>query len=96
MLRLFLPPAQEIFRNSHLEGQIAHALGEVLGSTPKLEFTAAGNGASAETLHDRNTRERDERQVSAEAAFGNDPTVQRLVEQGGRIVPDSVRPLDER
>ncbi|MBB5207035.1 DNA polymerase III subunit gamma/tau [Chiayiivirga flava] len=97
-LRLHLPPAQDIFRNPALDAQIAAALGDVLGTPPRLEFTTAAprGAAGAETLHHRTARERDQRQVEAEAAFANDPTVQRLMQNGARIVPDSVRPLDER
>ena len=52
--------------------------------------------AAAETLHQRSARERDARQVAAEAAFMADPGVQRLMQQhGATLVPDSIRPFDE-
>ena len=55
-----------------------------------------GEAVQAETLNARRDRERDSRQSAAEAAFLNDPAVKRLVEQhGARVVPDSIRPVDE-
>ena len=97
VLRLHLPPEKDIFRSDNLVAQVAKALGDVLGSAPRLEFVAAGGTATSETLHARNQRDRDQRQVAAEAAFAGDPTVQGLIQQhGARIVPDSIRPLDER
>lgn len=100
VLRLHLPQAQEIFRSPVLEAQIASALGEVLGTAPRIEFTSAAparsGGREAETLHGRTARERDERQVAAEQSFADDPSVRSLLQQGGRIVSDTVRPLDGR
>ena len=56
-----------------------------------------GSGAVAsDTLHARNERVRDERQGRAETAFHDDPHVRRLMEQGARVVPDSIRPIQEQ
>ena len=97
VLRLHLPPEKDIFRSDNLVAQVARALGDVLGRPPRLEFVAAAGAAARETLHERNQRDRDQRQVAAEAAFASDPTVQSLVQKhGARIVPESIRPLDER
>ena len=97
VLRLHLPAEKDIFRSDNLVAQVARALGDVLGAAPRLEFVAAGGAAAKETLHERNQRDRDQRQIAAEAAFASDPTVQSLIQQhGARVVPDSIRPLDER
>jgi len=91
VLRLALPEAQEPLRM--LLPQLAAALAEPLGAAPRIEFETAV--VAGETLRDRDRRERDERQLAAEAAFQADPNVQRLIQQyGARIVPDSIRPAE--
>ncbi|MBW3550612.1 MAG: hypothetical protein KY442_07245, partial [Proteobacteria bacterium] len=73
---------------------VADALAPVLGEAPQIRFEAAAQ--PVESLSARNERARDERQSAAEAAFMSDPDVQRLISQhGARLVPDSIRPLDE-
>ncbi|HEX5757325.1 MAG TPA: DNA polymerase III subunit gamma/tau, partial [Arenimonas sp.] len=43
----------------------------------------------------RSERQRGERQTEAEAAFLADPVVAQLIQQGARVVPDSIRPIEE-
>ena len=94
VLRLSLPESDDHLRAPFLVQQLADALGAHWGSPPQVRFeTGAGGG---ETLHARNERVRDERQAAAETAFHNDPHVKRLVEQGARVVPDSIRPIQEQ
>ena len=93
-LRLSLPESDDHLRAPFLVQQFASALGARWGTPPQIRFEA---GAPAgDTLHARNERVRDERQSAAEAAFHNDPHVQRLVEQGARLVPESIRPIQEQ
>ncbi len=96
VLKLALPETLEHFRTDSLVRQLAGTLGEALGAVPRIEFVAPVADAGSETLHDRARRERTQRQSEAEAAFMNDPAVQRLVSQyGARVQPDSIRPVDD-
>ena len=72
---------------------LAAALEPQLGVLPKIRFDLSE--PSGETLHARSERERDARQAQAEETFMNDPDVRRMLEQGARVVPDSIRPLDD-
>ena len=94
VLRLSLPESDDHLRAPFLVQQLAAALGTRWGAPPQIRFEAGA--PSGETLHARNERVRDERQGAAEAAFHNDPHVRRLVEQGARLVPDSIRPIQEQ
>jgi DNA polymerase-3 subunit gamma/tau len=93
VLKLSLPATDDHLRSPPLVKQLAEALAPELGGTPQILFEAApGNG---ETLHQRNARERDARQAAAEETFMADPAVQRLLQHGAQVVPDSIRPFDE-
>jgi DNA polymerase-3 subunit gamma/tau len=94
LLRLSLPAADEHLKMPNLVKALAESLASALGSIPQVRFeTAAG---AAETLHQRSARERDARQVAAEASFMADPGVQQLMQRhGATLVPDSIRPFDE-
>ena len=92
------PARRQPFALSVLLGAIllsGQALAGPLGQVPQVRFESARAAAGAETLHARTERQRGERQADAEADFLADPVVARLVQQGARLVPDSVRPLDE-
>jgi DNA polymerase-3 subunit gamma/tau len=95
VLSLSLPPEDDHLRAPGLVKLLGDALAGALGGVPQIRFESnkPGNG---ETLHERSARQRDARQNSAEAAFLADPDVQRLISQhGAKVVPDSIRPLDE-
>lgn len=93
VLKLSLPASDEHLRSPLLVKQLADALAPQLGATPQIRFEAeAGHG---ETLHQRNERQRDARQAAAEETFMADPDVQRLIQKGAQVVPDSIRPFDE-
>lgn len=93
VLRLSLPSSDEHLRAPLLVKQLADALASELGAAPQIRFEAeAGQG---ETLHQRNERQRDARQAAAEETFLADPAVQRLIQKGAQVVPDSIRPFDE-
>jgi DNA polymerase-3 subunit gamma/tau len=92
-LRLSLSPAFEYLRTDRSLGDLVAALTPALGVQPKLVFEAGM--IQAETLTQRTQRERDARQTSAEAGFLQNPDVQRLMQRGARLVPDSIRPFEE-
>src|SRR5690606_18959456 len=93
VLRLALAPADELLQRPALVAQLAEALAPVLGGKPDLRFEVR---AAGETLNGRNARERDARQLAAEESFTSDPQVQQLITRhGARLVPDSIRPLDD-
>jgi len=94
VLRLALSPADEHLQMPGLVKALAESLAPALGGVPQIRFEAAA--AKTETLHQRTSRERDARQIAAEAAFMADAGVQHLIRQhGATLVPDSIRPNDE-
>ena len=94
VLRLSLPASDDHLQTPLLVGQFAQALAPQLGSAPTIRFEVAAGG---DTLHERHARERDARQQAAERAFLDDPDVKRMMSQhGARLVPDSIRPVDDR
>jgi DNA polymerase-3 subunit gamma/tau len=94
VLSLSLAPVDDHLRSNALVELMAEALAPALGAAPQVRFVEA---RSAESLHQRNERSRDERQAAAEATFMGDPDVQRLISQhGAKVVPDSIRPYDEK
>jgi len=93
VLRLGLLPGFEYLQSERALAALAQALSQALGSTPKIVIET-GN-VQAETLHERADRRRGEQQDAAEAAFMADPQVQQLIQQGARVVADSIRPFEE-
>ena len=94
VLRLALPLTDEHLRAPNLVRQLADSLASCLGGAPQIKFEIAQ--VAGDTLHLRSARARDARQASAEDAFMSDPDVQRLItQQGAKVVPDSIRPLDD-
>ena len=96
VLRLALPEADEHLKAPIMVHQLCEALAGPLGGAPQIRFETAAASETV-TLHERNARERDARQSNAETSFMSDPDVQRLMsQQGARLVPDSIRPFEER
>ena len=93
VLKLALPDSQEYLRSDSLIRQLAQQLAVGLGAAPQVRFEKAA--AKGETLHARIERQRSEKQSDAELAFLADPIVNKLIEQGAVLVPDSIRPLKE-
>jgi DNA polymerase-3 subunit gamma/tau len=93
VLKLALPDSQEYLRSDSLTRQLAERLAAGLGKTLQIRFEKAA--AKGETLHARTERQRSEKQSDAELAFLADPVVNKLIEQGAVLVPDSIRPLKE-
>ena len=95
LLRLSLPSGMDYLRTESLVAGLAAALEPALGVRPQIRFETSAP-ASAETLHQRHERQRSQRQLDAETGFMADPAVQHLVNTyGARVLPDSIRPLDE-
>ena len=93
VLKLALLPGFEYLQSERALAALAQALSQALGSTPKIVIET-GN-VQAETLHERADRQRGEQQTAAEAVFMADPQVQQLIQQGARVVADSIRPFKE-
>ena len=94
VLKLSLSQADEHLKAPALVQMLADALAPRLGGAPQVRFELA-QAPAGETLHARTERQRDARQAAAEETFMNDPNVQRLVQAGARVVPDSIRPFDD-
>ncbi len=94
VLRLSLDAGFDYLRSERTLGELGAELAQKLGTAPRLVFET-GHAAS-ETLQQRSQRQRTSRQAAAEEHFMNNPDVQRLIQQhGARVVPDSIRPLEE-
>ncbi len=93
---LGLSPDQDHFNRPQMLNQLAEQLAGKLGYAPRLQIEIVQGSAPADSLHQRNSRERDARQQAAEDAFMGDPDVQKLVARGARVVPDSIRPFDDQ
>ncbi|MBA3485989.1 MAG: DNA polymerase III subunit gamma/tau [Lysobacter sp.] len=94
VLSLSLAEEDALLRNDGAIKMVCQALAPTLGEGLRISFESATR--PAESLRERNERVRDQRQVSAEQAFMTDPDVKRLMQKhGARLVPDSIRPLDE-
>ena len=95
VLRLSLSPDDDHLRLPALEKALADALAAQLGGLVQLRFET-GQPAEAETLHQRDARQRDARQAAAEDTFMAHPDVRRMIDQhGARVVPDSIRPFED-
>ena len=94
VLRLFLPEADTHLRTDNLIRQLSLAVSVALDAAVQIRFENK-QSAPGDTLHLRNERQRSERQLAAEASFLADPVVSHLLGQGGSVVPDSIRPLNE-
>jgi len=94
-LRLALSADDDHLRSPALIKALGDALAAQLGGPVQLKFET-GKAANAETMHERNARQRDERQAAAEETFLGHPEVQRLMQQqGAKLVPDSIRPFED-
>jgi len=94
LLTLAMPDGLDHLRTDTMTGKLADALAPALGRAPRIAFTASA--AAGDSLHERNARQRDERQADAERAFLENPSVQRYMQQyGAKLVPDSIRPAED-
>ncbi|HZF96664.1 MAG TPA: DNA polymerase III subunit gamma/tau C-terminal domain-containing protein, partial [Pseudoxanthomonas sp.] len=94
VLKLSLEAGFDYLRSERTLAELSTALLRHFGAALRLVFDHAPD--AGETLQQRNQRQRSSRQVAAEEDFMNNPDVQRLIQQhGARLVPDSIRPLEE-
>jgi DNA polymerase-3 subunit gamma/tau len=93
VLRLSLEPSDEHLRGASMVKMLADALTPRFGTAPQVRFESPSQPVDSMRVHTE--RARSERQAGAEAGFARHPDVQRLLAQGGRIVPESVRPLED-
>ena len=94
VLSLSLAADDDFLKTPMAVKQLADSLAPAFGAPPQIRFETT-KAAVTDTLRQRNERERDARHGAAEDAFLNDPDVQRLMQQGAKLVPDSIRPLDD-
>ena len=94
VLQLSLEGGFDYLRSERSLAELSSVLAAKFGAAPKIVFDNAAT--ASETLQQRTHRQRDARQSAAEENFMNNPDVQRLIQQhGAKVVPESIRPLDE-
>jgi len=94
VLSLSLSADDDFLKTPMAVKQLSESLASAFGAAPQIRFETT-QAAAGDTLRQRSERERDARHGAAEDAFLNDPDVQRLMQQGAKLVPDSIRPLDD-
>ena len=92
VLRLSIEPDDEHLKGATMLKMLGDALAPRFGQPPQIRFETPARPVDSVRVHIE--RARDARQAEAERAFEQHPDVRRLVAAGGRIVPESVRPLD--
>ncbi|MFC4821906.1 DNA polymerase III subunit gamma/tau [Dokdonella ginsengisoli] len=93
LVRLAIRPTHEHLADGPLVGTLEQRLGAALGREVKVKFERSGDGA--ESPAEQRARADGERQRAAAAAVHGDPVVQSLIDTfGARVIPDSVRPID--
>jgi len=91
--RLFLTaPDIHYLKSEAAHTELEQAIQQHFGSAMRVVFEMGA--VSAETLHQRDQRQRDQRQQAAETAFMQDSQVQLLLAQGAKIIPGSIYPID--
>lgn len=93
VLRLSLDAGFDYLRSDRTVNELSQAIAQRYGVAPKIVFVQAP--AESETLKQRVYRQRDEQQNAAEQDFMSHPDVQRLIQNGAKVVPDSIRPFEE-
>ncbi|WP_133498313.1 DNA polymerase III subunit gamma/tau [Cognatilysobacter terrigena] len=92
VVRLSIEPSDEHLKGAAMVKMLADALASRFGQAPQVRFEAPSQAVDSVRVHA--DRVRDAKQAAAQRDFEQHPDVQRLVAAGGRIVPESVRPLD--
>ena len=95
VLRLYLAPEDAHLRNDNTVRQLTAAINASVGAPLQLRFEQQSPSNPGDTLHARNSRQRSERQLAAEASFLADPVVSQLIGNGASLVADSIRPQQE-
>lgn len=92
-VKLTLATAHSSFHSPKLEQRLKEALSDYFGAPVAL--TIRVGEPAAETPAEQQTRAAQQRQAAAQQEIESDGTVRAMLETfNGRIVPDSVRPLD--
>jgi DNA polymerase-3 subunit gamma/tau len=77
-----------------MKERLGKALGDYLGEAVRLQIDVGE--AAGETPADLRAKAAEERQRAAEAAIESDPNISAMQEAfGARVIPDSVRPVDD-
>ncbi|MGY4515601.1 DNA polymerase III subunit gamma/tau [Lysobacter sp. HA18] len=92
VLSLSIEPSDEHLKGALMVKMLTDALAARFGQAPQLRFEAPARPVDSVRVHVE--RARDAKQAAAQRDFEQHPDVQRLVAAGGRIVPESVRPLE--
>jgi DNA polymerase-3 subunit gamma/tau len=92
VVALSIEPSDEHLKGPVMVRMLADALAPRFGASPQIRFEAPAKPVDSVRVHME--RARDARQSAADRDFEQHPDVRRLVAQGGRIVPESVRPLE--
>ncbi|HEX7130457.1 MAG TPA: DNA polymerase III subunit gamma/tau [Rhodanobacteraceae bacterium] len=93
MLTLAIKPEHQPMADS-LGDDLQRQLGEALGRTLRLRFVS---DKAVETPAARAARMQSAEQAAAARAIEEDPVVQQMQrELGARVIPESIRPLDQR
>lgn len=96
LLKLGLDPAHQHLQTAKASERLQQALVGYLGCELRLEFIAAAAREVTGTPAQQQALAEAERQREAERSMQHDPLVQGVVERfGGRLIPDSVRPVEE-
>jgi DNA polymerase-3 subunit gamma/tau len=94
-LVLALQPAHMNLAVEPMVSQMEERIGKVLGERIRLRFVGSNQEAGAQTPAARAAQARDTAQAAAEQAIEGDPLVQSLKREfGARVVPQSVKPLE--
>ncbi|HRO87571.1 MAG: DNA polymerase III subunit gamma/tau [Chiayiivirga sp.] len=91
-IRVHLPASVDYLKSPVTLGQLSEALGQVLGTAPRLEFVAKAGSAPVETLADRRRSRNHALEASAREEFSAHPLVRDLVGEGGKVREESIRP----
>ncbi|GAB1595466.1 DNA polymerase III subunit gamma/tau [Lysobacter claricitrinus] len=92
VLSLSIEPSDEHLKGTVMVKMLADALAPRFGHAPQVRFESPARPVDSVRVHVE--RARDAKQAAAQRDFEQHPDVQRLVAAGGRIVPESVRPLE--
>jgi len=79
--------------NDTMLGRVQAAIGQALQQPVQIKIDRQKD-PQAETLFARETQTRLGAMQDAEAEFQNHPVVSALLQEGGQIVPDSIKPLE--
>ncbi|TZF91700.1 DNA polymerase III subunit gamma/tau [Cognatilysobacter lacus] len=92
VLSLSIEPSDEHLKGPAMVKMLTDALVPRFGRAPQIRFEAPARPVDSVRVHLE--RARDAKQTTAERDFEQHPDVRKLVAQGARIVPESVRPLE--